>query len=120
MKYNFKPYTTTISESEFYLPPEVIADLEKSEIYIFKHPDGPVTISDSEYINNVVEKNVFQNEDNSAKLSFQRYILSKIIAAEATDEIVACLTNSRIGLNIGDTVTVESGNYSIVLKICSK
>lgn len=120
MKYNFKPYTTTISESEFFLPPEVIVDLEKSQIYIFKHPDGPVTISDSEYINNVVEKNVFQNKDNSDKLRVQRYIFSKIAVSDNTDGIVSCLTNKCIGLNIGDIVSVESGNHSIVLKICSQ
>lgn len=116
MKYNFKPYTTILSEKDFHLPKEVLDDLKGIEIYILKHPDGWVIIGDSDYMEKLFANDVIQNADNNHKMRLQRLILSRTIISDNVDDVVSCLTSKIIGFNLGDTVTVESGDYSIVLK----
>ena len=109
MKYNFSPYTTTVSKDEFYLPQEFFDKLGESNIFIFNLSDPGITvISDSDYVKHILEEN--------SEIAVQRLLFSKIVTTDNADDIVSCLTNPRIGFAIGDKVTVESGKYSIALR----
>lgn len=114
MKYNFEKYTVTLDQEVFYLPSEFIDSIAGEMFYVLGHHEGMVTISDSGYINRVVEE-IHQKEPEERQRVY-RVLYSNLLAVEDVNEIVNILTTGNFYFNYGDKVTVESGKYAIAIK----
>lgn len=112
----FKQYEVKLNESNFYIPEEFFSELDDSKIYMLKLKEGTIAIGGKHFVDRIIEKNIFQNNNVEMQRRIQRMLINQIIEIETSDDILSCLTSESMGLNYGDTVTVKSdGDCAIIV-----